>query len=293
MNSNQSSNNIMMKNETLKNMIVKLSEQAKQQFSNYDYDGMDLFDKCGQDKNINNFTYDIGTDNKNPINNSYNNNENFTQEYYLERYRNFIPSNLVTPTDFKKYTDDIIKMTDFSINNFNCNSTNIIDFIQAKLFSELQKNKYKDLNIFNWLRMYNELNDSKKISLNSYIENFNTNESYSVYQKLEYFFTQFSVDTKKEIIIAQIKKVKFMDCLQIIEVMDFTRKRREFIITAEEMNVSEKNVINSLISDTQFRVDEVLLIKTSGLRELKVSESLFGKKLVTVSMKNIKQLTNN
>jgi hypothetical protein len=132
--------------------------------------------------------------------------ENFTQEYYKERYRNFIQSNPITPADFneniKRFFEENIALDENSsnsnisylnndLNNLkfsrfsnavspnissipNIPNSQICSIIQTTLSSEFFENKLKKLTIFNWVKIFMELNTNNKINLETFLESFNS-----------------------------------------------------------------------------------------------------------------------
>jgi hypothetical protein len=324
-------NNILMKSETLKNMMNKLTEEAKNQLQEgeqnnnifnksiiYQEDKIfteNMFDNFGNNMN-NGEELKIFNINPNPEDNY----ENFTQEYYMERYKKFIPSNLVTPTDFSTNLNIILEpkfINDFSVtntqnkvkmpqmtldlkkgttkSNISPKTTNILltenlfDLVQSKINSNKLESKLINISIFNWIRIYNELNQTSKINLDIFIENLSSKKFTSIYSKLESFFSLYGIDTKKEIIICEVCKIKFIDCLQIIELKDFNLCKREYIVTEQEIskdNISESRSL--VLKDNQFRENEVILIQSSGLKQMTIYG---GKSFHLVSFKSIKQLS--
>jgi hypothetical protein len=108
------------------------------------------------------------------------------------------------------------------------------------------------------------------------------------------------VKTKREIIICEIKKITVIDCLQILEVKDFLGGIKKIMVTSEEYTKDSKqkfrtgnlNSSNCLpfIGEDQFKEGEVILIKTSALREMNING---GRPISVLSFKNIQQLNSN
>jgi hypothetical protein len=367
-----------MKNETLKNMMIKLSEDAKRQISdsekrkNESY--LDEFDDLEDIKSVLNLEFfkiadekekekeklrlnnNLNINNNNNLNQNFQNvnnvnrqgnpfsnnninpnsnfnykneepnNENFTQEFYMERYKNFLPSKIVTPSDFNKNVQNYNTQNFFNTqnnnfsrsdnnlsnnlgqsdhnklqNNLKSSSSNNIPLEQAKIFqlisakynSEILTLKSTGLDISNWLKVYNELHQNKKITIQNYFETYvllmregkAMKPANSIIEKLESFFNGFSFKSEKEVVIGQIVNVKLIDCLQILELVDFAKCKREIIVTDEDLK--EVGNISAVLRDDQFTMGEVVLIRACAIGELKVSDE---KMLYTVALKNINQM---
>lgn len=366
---NSSTSNVIMKNETLKNMLQKLSEEAQKEFNNlnrnlstpsnmvenFNIDGLDLNHNDNiTDKNIGNFPNNLihnypslnqgnnlgatnhsnltnhftpekggndflnnfltGAQNKINIDNipsATNNNDNFTEEFYMERYKNFIPSKFLTPSNFreKSITNSSNFETYMRVNDRGeshlLNSSNrknkedlpssslLIHIIQSKIKRE--KNSNRKLTFSNWIKIYNELNQGRSIGLSACMkkrEQLRSGGEYSsVPDKLETFFKKYSFANQKEILILEVSSIKLVDCLQIITVKDYNLESKDILVVKEEEEFNS-GVIKNIMSDSQFTPGEVILIKTKSLRDFKISSysTLQADKILLTSMNNVKQL---
>lgn len=357
-NSNSNNKNLIMKNENLRNMMNKISEDAQRQLnesakSNHNDLLESLFNDPKNEKNRNslNFKDQINT-NHNLIfplkedreffsefqdfnfNDNINiktteqeapkNNENFSLEFFMERNKKNLPSNLVTPTDFNKNIDVLLKpnfgnnlnnthnifdhrrsLPNFSNNQKNQvpqrNSLGTIDLIHTKLNSNYIQSLVESHNLNNWIKIYNEINQNKKISLEGYIESMNNSNfvaENSLLLKLDSYFRQFGLKTKSEMIICEVKKSNVIDCLHILEVNDFSGENTKIMVTSEEFTKDSKQKLplenstsNSnrlpFISEDQFKEGEVILIKKSELKDMSING---GRSISVVSFNDIKQL---
>jgi hypothetical protein len=361
-NNNNLNHSILMKSERLRNMMNNLTEQAQKQLNEsakssreeiiagifpnsleIEEDSTSLLplnihgtstllnkpreaNKIIEHFGVRNSKYEIIEEVNNPENN-----ENFTQEYYMERYKKYIPSNLVTPTDFNKNIGEFFHenagnnfnnnlMSNISSNNRRSvpnfssknrfdkpsqnyrpiNSFSLVDLVASKFNSDFLQSQIESLSLFNWIKIFNELNENQKISLENFLDNLGNpsiSSAPTVYFKIESFFSRFTFKTKNEIVICEVKKINVLDCLQIIEVTDFYSVVKKVLVTSEEYTKDSKgklcteNPIPSftgplILRDDQFKEGEVILLKHSGLKEMSING---GKPMFVISLKNIKQ----
>jgi hypothetical protein len=315
-------NNPLFKNENLKNMLHKLSEEAKKQFT---YSNVSNSSRLNELLNTKFFieednlkkNYQVEKFNFNLENEE--NNENFTQEFYMERYKNYIPSNIVTPADFnanfnkdtkefsgsagnyqnktnilnqnKNYENCLINQTSHS--NVENQNLNFFEIFFEKLKSDSLKFKSNHLNLENWIKCFNELhanNKEKKIHLREFLSGLNLKEKKnfidSILIELETFFSKYTIHSDKEIIIGEITDIKFMDNLQIITIKDFNSYSKDVVIVEEN---SDGINLNSSIKDDSFQISEIILLKRNSMRLLNPL-SPYNSSLSIISFNNIKQL---
>lgn len=180
--------NLFFQDNTLKNKLQKLSDEAK-------------------NKMLNNLK--LSNQNEDGKEGDYN---NFTQEFFLERYKKFIPSKVVTPSSFNikselgnKFKEEIPSNPDY-----------LLSLIHKKMNNSAKQEIIDGLTLFSWTKCYNELNEDK-IDLKEHMRK-NHRSDYSVIETLQNFFCKYSFNSKKEIIIAEVSEIKHIDCIQIIEV---------------------------------------------------------------------------
>jgi hypothetical protein len=254
-NENNTSSNIFMQNQTLKNMLKKISDQANNQSSN----NLDL----SLEKNLNNFFEDKQTEKDN------NYNKNFTQEFFQERYKNFLPNNFMTPSNF-------LEKKDFNLNRESIKTEKNEEFSEANFTDFLfYSESFKRMNLYrlkltlqNWIKTFNELNEEKKISIKNFSQVI-THSNYSPLSLLSNFFSQFSSLTNNTVIIAEIKSIHIIDCLFIIEVMDFEFKKIQILITPKEEQGLTENILTKI--EEQFKIGHIVLIRTEKMKEMKSS----------------------
>ena len=309
---NSNDYNSIFKNENLKNMLNKLSEDAKKQFSNSNSSNSSKLNELLNTK----FFIDeekLKKQSKCKFNlENEENNDNFTQEFYMERYKNYIPSNIITPADFNANFDKEniarvfgsgkknssleisfqrnIPKTSSNNDSITNKNFNFFEIFTDKLKSDLIISKINQINFENWLNCYNELhsnNKEQKIHLREFLRNMNSKENRtitgSILYKLHNFFSKYLIDSDKEILIGEILDVKFIDNLQILKIKDFNLNTREIVIFEEN---SDGINLNSLIKDDQFEISEVILLKRNSMRLLNPQNP----NLWIIALNNIKQL---
>ena len=127
----------------------------------------DYIDKCKElnklnninninDNNLLNFMKKENSEYKSSeLNQDEENYENFTQEYFLERYKQFIPSNYMTPSSFNKNITQLIERgkiqkSDVSLGNNNKNKIiNIKCESQKNFYYEIEKKTNNQNNLIN------------------------------------------------------------------------------------------------------------------------------------------------
>lgn len=245
-------NSVLFKNETLKNMFNKISDEAQKQLSTFHEYKSEKKDECS-----------INQNNK-LCSESDKYNENFTQEFLMERYKTHFPSNLVTPTEFNpklnlNKNDALSREAESFIKT---DVPNCFNFIEKMLTpsSNLEK-----LSSANWIKCYSELNSvSERFFLTENLKN--------SLISIENFFSKYSFKGKKDTFICEIDDISFVDSLQILKLKDYHLERKNFIFSTEEES----------ISDDYFSIGQVALIRT---RELKEFNNLY-----ITNFNNIKQV---
>lgn len=312
-NSDDNNNNHLFKNENLKNMLNKLSEEAKKQFSCSSASNSSKLNELLntkfflEEKNVKH------SENFNEKNNfrieNVENNENFTQQFYMERYKNYIPSNVITPADFNaninkdhknlllsgennKKSNLTYDNQNISINNQHKNSQQNFNFFEIffdKIKSDLVHLKSSQLNLENWIKCFNELhinNREKQILLREFLKTFNLkikrNFVESILYRLEGFFSKYIINSDKEFVIGEISDIKFMDNLQIITIKDYYCNLTDFIIVEDTSNLEN---FDSSIRDDHFELNEIIIVKRNSMRLLNGQNP----NLWVVSLGNIKQ----
>jgi hypothetical protein len=311
-------NNPLFKNENLKNMLNKLSEEAKKQFS---YSNASNSSKLNDLINTKFFIEEENLKKNSEAVDKFvfnleneENNQNYTQEFFMERYKNYIPSNIITPADFnanfnketkeffgseRNYENDKkvdlnknLKHSHTNLTNFKSNS-NFFEIFSDKLKSDSIKFKLTQFNLESWIYCFNELhanNKEKKISLREFLSVWNSlekrNFNDSILSQLESFFSNYSISSEKEIIIGEINDIKFMDNIQIITIKDFNSLTKEIVIVEEN---SDGINLNSTIRDDYFKLNEIIILKRNSMRLLN-SQFSYDPNLSIISLTNIKKL---
>jgi len=311
---NANDNNSIFKNENLKNMLNKLSEDAKKQFSNCNSSNSSKLNELLNTK----FFIDeenLQKQSKCKFNlENEENNINFTQEFYMERYKKYIPSNIITPADFNANfnKENVARVFESgnkhpsSENSFQRNipknssnnesfanrnkNFNFFEIFTDKLKSDLIISKINQINFENWLNCYNELHSNNKekiINLREFLRNLTSKENINFTQsnlyQLNNFFSKYLIESDKEILIGEILDVKFIDNIQIIKIKDFNLITREIVIFEEN---SDGINLNSSIKDDQFEISEVILLKRNSMKLLNPQNP----NLWMIALNNIKQI---
>jgi hypothetical protein len=330
--------NIFIKNESLKNMFQRVSEEAKKHLNNSSHELKSTSPRITEIQNMENFdlfpTYKVAkndddinniTSNFDPINKdiieipdnelvkSIKLNENFTQEFFMERYKDFIPSKLVTPSDFNKNCSRIYKKENAQLgqrtqisyispygiditpsqNNPSTLPENmlfILKLIESKFYlqSDLNNLRVKTLNFTCWMACYMNLNEKSAMKLfreEKYLEmiqQFKRSnnppkgsqiESFDFFRSLDKFFSLYSKENKKEVIIAEIVMIKQNDNILIFELIDYNLTNFEIIVICNDDN--QKNNKN-------LKPKSVLIINSKSVKEVN--------SLKIVDLSNIKHI---
>lgn len=185
---------------TLKNILQKLSDDAEQQISSRN-------EKVNCTDNISRFDLEKRqTQDDCPY-------DNFTQDFYLERYKNYMPSKFVTPAEFKCY--GLEKTTEADLGNSD-RSLDVYQLVQkAKAKFDFGRT-VEGFNLINWARGFKEVNGvHKDLPPNTVLFK---------------FFMESGFESKNWLIMAQVESVKEIDEIVIFSLKDFSRKEREVII---------------------------------------------------------------
>lgn len=256
---NQQNTNVFMKNETLKNMLLKISQDVKTNSSYSDFNNLLIEDKH-QTNNFNNINSEL-------------NNENFTNDFFRERYKNLIPSRYVTPSNFLKNQnfDEKIPVKGYSNElekEFNINIKEILihkmSLDQIKLYSE-------KCTIQNWIKTYNELNPNKMMSVkNIYSEH--PPDNFIFIEKLKNYFFQYCYNSSvgKFVLICEVQDVHIIDNLIILDVIDFQLKKIKLLVTQNDTAPNQEINDNLMIqSELQFRIKEIVILRNDHVKEIK------------------------
>lgn len=285
-----SNKNPLLKNNTLKNMLDRLSEQAKQRFGGESEITSNNKDHKEKESihHFNDFEF-FGKNNFKPeLKEHVANYDNFTQEFFMERYKQFIPSKYITPTDFRNESEliEVVQGNNITIEKFSDNLKNfnenmqLFHIIKSKIQLKDFEFKLKNLNLESWIRMHNELNDGISININS------DRDATVFILKLENFFNRYSLNVlAKPFIISEVSEIKLIDCLQILTIKDFNLETKDILITKADETLST-GIIDNLVNDDQFTIGEVIIIKNSRMKELNIGEN----KINIISLSNVKQL---
>jgi hypothetical protein len=269
-----SGNNIIFKNEALKNMMNKITEDAKKQFAS-------SARNTSEHKKLMNLNLDdyFSEENHKPIHTSIQNcHENFSNEYFLERYKQFIPSTLITPTEFN-ITKGMEKIKTSKIFNENVSNYTVDpeEAIKKRYHMEMSYKLNLNLSLINWIDALKFLTKTSVADLSERL----IKNNFQLFEYLQKSFSEFCLSSNgKDLIVCEVAEINIIDCLQIVTVKDFNLTTTKFVVMKDDQN--------SLIDDSYFTIGEVLLIKLKSLKNM--TNFLADDNLSLVNIRDIKQI---
>lgn len=255
----QGSNSLVFKNPTLKSMIERFSTEAKKQFASYGTENAKIYNLSGNNSN---------REKEDKIENQDDTyNLNFTNNFFIERYKQFIPSREITPSEFeipKNYKEEKVPKGDHK------EIQNDLDaMIKNKHLTEKHKSYLMNFSFNQWLTLF--LSKSKSIPVDVKRLSFN--------DKMEHvlnYFKDFTIKSnKKDILACEVISVVVIDLIKIITVQDIHKDKMKFLIHQNDLLMynnpflNKGNVLLITISDLNYiswdNEEKIYFINNSNL----------------------------
>jgi hypothetical protein len=291
MNNLNLNNNIFGKSENLRNMMNKITEDAQKANQISDDSKIKLENYFNKENyfNLGRDNRDFRQDFHNNINNieklfkNEKTNENYTQEYIMERYKNYLPCNMKTPTDFNKNILLNSSNTNRPIHLYE-NKRNLFDEVNSIVLAKIRLNKISSFKITNWLLAFKTLNRDTVPTFDSLM---NSEKNSGILETITSYFGEYSVSQNKNLIICEIEKIKEIDCRKVLVLKDIQLNIFELIVIEGEIDLETLIFNEEIIKDFNFQENDVVLVNLDSQREITCN----GGKMKIVQSKFIKLLS--